>query len=496
MDITRAKIRDLRKALDSKQISAAELCGEYFRNIEAGDGKVQSFITVTKEKALEMAENAQKRIDSGDVSPLTGIPLAIKDNICTDGIKTTCASKMLENFIPPYNATVIEKLNAEGYVLLGKTSMDEFAMGGSTQTSAFAKTKNPYDLERVPGGSSGGSAAAVSASFAPAALGSDTGGSIRQPASFCGVTGIKPTYGRVSRYGLVAFASSLDQIGPICSDARDCAVMLNAICAHDPHDATSSRQPVPDFTEKLGQSVSGMKIAMPKEFYSDDIDDEVKTHVMNAAKTLEAQGAKLVECSIPGLKYAIPAYYLIACAEAASNLSRFDGIKYGFRGEGRTFEELIRDSRSKGFGEEVKRRILLGNYALSSGYYDAYYKKALALKQQIIKEYNAVFDRRYPHPDRADSGVQDRRAGQRSGQDVPRGYLHRYRQYCFSAGYLHDLRLHRRGSPRGHVRHRQTFRRADYSSVRRRIRADLRSDCARQALRRYRNERIFSYDRT
>ena len=497
MDITRAKIRDLRKALDSKQISAAELCGEYFRNIEAGDGKVQSFITVTKEKALEMAENAQKRIDSGDVSPLTGIPLAIKDNICTDGIKTTCASKMLENFIPPYNATVIEKLNAEGYVLLGKTSMDEFAMGGSTQTSAFAKTKNPYDLERVPGGSSGGSAAAVSASFAPAALGSDTGGSIRQPASFCGVTGIKPTYGRVSRYGLVAFASSLDQIGPICSDARDCAVMLNAICAHDPHDATSSRQPVPDFTEKLGQSVSGMKIAMPKEFYSDDIDDEVKTHVMNAAKTLEAQGAKLVECSIPGLKYAIPAYYLIACAEAASNLSRFDGIKYGFRGEGRTFEELIRDSRSKGFGEEVKRRILLGNYALSSGYYDAYYKKALALKQQIIKEYNAVFDLAdVILTDRADSGVQDRRAGQRSGQDVPRGYLHRYRQYCLSAGYLHDLRLHRRGSPRGHVRHRQTFRRADYSSVRRRIRADLRSDCARQALRRYRNERIFSYDRT
>ena len=393
MDITRAKIRDLRKALDSKQISAAELCGEYFRNIEAGDGKVQSFITVTKEKALEMAENAQKRIDSGDVSPLTGIPLAIKDNICTDGIKTTCASKMLENFIPPYNATVIEKLNAEGYVLLGKTSMDEFAMGGSTQTSAFAKTKNPYDLERVPGGSSGGSAAAVSASFAPAALGSDTGGSIRQPASFCGVTGIKPTYGRVSRYGLVAFASSLDQIGPICSDARDCAVMLNAICAHDPHDATSSRQPVPDFTEKLGQTVSGMKIAMPKEFYSDDIDDEVKTHVMNAAKTLEAQGAKLVECSIPGLKYAIPAYYLIACAEAASNLSRFDGIKYGFRGEGRTFEELIRDSRSKGFGEEVKRRILLGNYALSSGYYDAYYKKARAAQRKIREEFANAFEK-------------------------------------------------------------------------------------------------------
>ena len=481
MDITRAKIRDLRKALDSKQISAAELCGEYFRNIEAGDGKVQSFITVTKEKALEMAENAQKRIDSGDVSPLTGIPLAIKDNICTDGIKTTCASKMLENFIPPYNATVIEKLNAEGYVLLGKTSMDEFAMGGSTQTSAFAKTKNPYDLERVPGGSSGGSAAAVSASFAPAALGSDTGGSIRQPASFCGVTGIKPTYGRVSRYGLVAFASSLDQIGPICSDARDCAVMLNAICAHDPHDATSSRQPVPDFTEKLGQSVSGMKIAMPKEFYSDDIDDEVKTHVMNAAKTLEAQGAKLVECSIPGLKYAIPAYYLIACAEAASNL----------RG---AYPRQPQQGLRRGSKAPYPARKLRAFLRLLRRLLQESARPQAADNQGIQRCIRPC--RRYPHPDRADSGVQDRRAGQRSGQDVPRGYLHRYRQYCFSAGYLHDLRLHRRGSPRGHVRHRQTFRRADYSSVRRRIRADLRSDCARQALRRYRNERIFSYDRT
>lgn len=393
MDITRARIRDLRKALDAKEIGAAELCEEYFKNIEAKDAKLLSYITVTKDKALEMAAAAQKRIDEGKASALTGIPLAIKDNICTDGVRTTCSSRILENFIPPYNATVIEKLTSEGYVLLGKTSMDEFAMGGSNQTSAFAKTKNPYDLERVPGGSSGGSAACVSASLAPAALGSDTGGSIRQPASFCGVTGIKPTYGRVSRYGLVAFASSLDQIGPICNDARDCAVMLNAICGADPHDATSARVSTPDFTAKLGQSVKGMKIAMPKEFYSDDIDDEVKQSVVSAAKALEAQGAQLVDCSIPGLKYAIPAYYLIACAEAASNLSRFDGIKYGFRGEGRTYEELIRDSRSKGFGEEVKRRILLGNYALSSGYYDAYYKKALALKQEIIKEYNEVFDK-------------------------------------------------------------------------------------------------------
>ncbi len=392
MDLTKAKIRDLRRMLDAKEISAAELCGEYFRNIEQLDGKLLSYITVTKNEAVKAAENAQKRIDEGRSSALTGIPLAIKDNICIDGVRTTCASRMLENFIPPYNATVIEKLNAEGFVLLGRTSMDEFAMGGSNQTSAFAKTKNPYDLERVPGGSSGGSAAAVSASLAPAALGSDTGGSIRQPASFCGVTGIKPTYGRVSRYGLVAFASSLDQIGPIANDARDCAIILNAICGHDRHDATSARADTPDFTEKLGQPIKGMKIAMPKEFYSDSIDAEVRSAVENAAKELEKQGAVLVECSIPGLKYAIPAYYLIACAEAASNLSRFDGIKYGFRGEGRTFEELIRDSRSRGFGEEVKRRILLGNYALSSGYYDAYYKKALALKQEIIKEYNDVFE--------------------------------------------------------------------------------------------------------
>lgn len=391
MDIKRVKIRDLRKALDKKEIGAAELCSEYLDRIDKNDKELLSYITVTKEKALKDAENAQKLIDEGKSSALTGIPLAIKDNICIDGVRTTCASKMLENFIPPYNATVIDKLNAQGYVLLGRTSMDEFAMGGSNQTSAFAKTRNPYDLERVPGGSSGGSAAAVSASLAPAALGSDTGGSIRQPSSFCGVTGIKPTYGRVSRYGLVAFASSLDQIGPICSDARDCAIMLNAICGHDRHDATSARVETPDFTEKLGQPIKGMKIALPKEFYAEGVDDVVKTAVMNAAHELEKQGAVLVECSMPGLKYAIPAYYLIACAEAASNLSRFDGIKYGFRGEGRTFEELIRDSRSRGFGEEVKRRILLGNYALSSGYYDAYYKKALALKQEIIRQYDSIF---------------------------------------------------------------------------------------------------------
>ena len=393
MNIMSLTAVELGKRIKAKEISVEEAVTAALDAIEKKEKLVNSFVTVDREGALKRAKEVQKQIDDGTLTgPLAGVPVAIKDNMCTKDLLTTCSSKILYNFIPTYTAEAVLNLEKAGAVILGKTNMDEFAMGSTTETSAYGETKNPWNTEHVPGGSSGGSCAAVAAEECVFALGSDTGGSIRQPSSFCGVTGIKPTYGRVSRYGLVAFASSLDQIGPICSDARDCAVMLNAICAHDPHDATSSRQPVPDFTEKLGQTVSGMKIAMPKEFYSDDIDDEVKTHVMNAAKTLEAQGAKLVECSIPGLKYAIPAYYLIACAEAASNLSRFDGIKYGFRGEGRTFEELIRDSRSKGFGEEVKRRILLGNYALSSGYYDAYYKKALALKQQIIKEYNAVFD--------------------------------------------------------------------------------------------------------
>jgi len=347
---------------------------------------------VTEDEALKNAEKAQEIIDKGEAKALTGIPLAIKDNICTDGIRTTCASKMLENFVPPYDANVIEKLKAENYVLLGKTSMDEFAMGGSTQTSAFAKTRNPFDLSRVPGGSSGGSAAVVSAGLAPAALGSDTGGSIRQPASFCGVTGLKPTYGRVSRYGLVAFASSLDQIGPIANSAVDCGTILNVICGKDSRDATSANKPAEDFNAKVGKDIKGMKIALPKEFFADSTDDEVKNAVLAAAKKYEEMGATLVDCSMKSLKYAVSAYYLVASAEAASNLSRFDGIKYGLRGEGRTFDEMIRDSRTRGFGDEVKRRILLGNYALSSGYYDAYYLKALALKQQIIKEYNEIFE--------------------------------------------------------------------------------------------------------
>lgn len=394
MDVTTLKIRDMRKMLDSKEISAKELTCEYIDRIKSIDSKLDSFISVTDEYAVSEAEKAQKIIDNGNADALCGIPFAIKDNICTDGIKTTCSSKILEDFVPPYNATVMEKLNTQNSVLLGKVSMDEFAMGGSTQTSAFKKTKNPYDLNKVPGGSSGGSAAAVSASLCAAALGSDTGGSIRQPASFCGVTGLKPTYGRVSRYGLVAFASSLDQIGPIAKDAHDCGIILNAISGFDPHDGTSSKLEVPDFTAKIGNSIKGMKVALPSEFFADGIDDVVKKAVLKAADEYKAMGAEFVECSMPSLKYAIAAYYLISSAEASSNLSRFDGIKYGHRSEiGENFNELITNSRSEGFGDEVKRRILLGNYALSSGYYDAYYGKAMALKQKIKEEYARIFEK-------------------------------------------------------------------------------------------------------
>ena len=393
MDMKNAKISDLRTLLDEKKISAVELCKECFNNIKESDGTYESYITLTEEKAYEQAKAAQKLIDEGGASSLTGIPFAIKDNICTEGVKTTCASKMLENFIPPYNATVMDRLEKQGIVMLGKTSMDEFAMGGSTQTSYFKKTKNPFDKERVPGGSSGGSAAAVAAGFCAAALGSDTGGSIRQPAAFCGITGMKPTYGRVSRYGLVAFASSLDQIGPMARSAKDCGTILNYICGFDIHDGTSVKKEVPDFNAKVGGSLKGMKIALPKEFFAEGIDSEISNSVMQAAKAYEEMGAELIECSMPSLKYAVPAYYLIACAEACSNLSRYDGIKYGHRSEiGDSYEELIKHSRAEGFGDEVKRRILLGNYALSSGYYDAYYGKAMALKQLIREEYAKIFE--------------------------------------------------------------------------------------------------------
>lgn len=392
MEIRGLKIRELRKALDEKQVSVREITEEYLKRIKAYDDELECYITVTEDNALKQADEAQKKIDRGEATDLTGIPMAIKDNICTEGVLTTCSSKMLEDFIPPYNATVMERLDKEGIVMLGKVSLDEFAMGGSTQTSAFKKTKNPYDKNRVPGGSSGGSASAVAADLCLAALGSDTGGSIRQPSSFCGVTGLKPTYSRVSRYGLVAFASSLDQIGPIARDSHDCALILNHICGFDPHDGTSSKRGVPDFTAKIGKDIKSIKIAIPKEFYAEGIDEEVRDSVLKAADMYKSMGAELVECSMPSLKYATAAYYLISSAEACSNLSRYDGIKYGHRSEiGSSYEELIKNSRREGFGDEVKRRILLGNYALSSGYYDAYYGKAMALKQLIRKEYNDIF---------------------------------------------------------------------------------------------------------
>lgn len=394
LDIFSMNLREMRKALDERSVSSQELTKEYLDNIKKYDDKLECYITVTEDIAMAQAEKAQAVIDKGEAKALTGIPMAIKDNICTEGVRTTCSSKILENFIPPYNATAMEKLDSQNIVMLGKTSLDEFAMGGSTQTSAFKKTKNPYNTNCVPGGSSGGSAAAVAAGLAPAALGTDTGGSIRQPSAFCGVTGIKPTYSRVSRYGLVAFASSLDQIGPIAKNSADCAVILNQICGFDPHDGTSSKNAVPDFSAKIGQSLKGMKIALPKEFYADGIEDEVRNAVLKAADEYKAMGAELVECSMPSLKYAVPCYYLLACAEAASNLSRYDGIKYGHRtAKADSYEELIIKSRSEGFGEEVKRRILLGNYCLSSGYYDAYYRKALGLRQLIRKEYDDIFDK-------------------------------------------------------------------------------------------------------
>ncbi|MDR0983954.1 MAG: Asp-tRNA(Asn)/Glu-tRNA(Gln) amidotransferase subunit GatA [Ruminococcus sp.] len=386
-------IKEARNLLDTKKISSVELTKEYLKKIKAKDNDIEAYITVTEETALLQAEKADKIIADGgseNSNPLLGLPLAIKDNICTKDILTTCSSKILENFVPPYDATVVEKLG--GAVILGKTSLDEFAMGGSTQTSYFKKTKNPLDLERVPGGSSGGSAAAVAADMCVASLGSDTGGSIRQPSAFCGVCGLKPTYGRVSRYGLVAFASSLDQIGPIAKTPYDCAIILGAISGYDRHDGTSSKQPVADYTENIDGDIKGLKIAVPKEFY-ENADSDVCDRVSAAVDRYKSLGCEIIETSMPSLKYAVAAYYLISSAEAVSNLSRYDGIKYGYRSpKGDNYSDLVVNTRTEGFGTEVKRRILLGNYALSSGYYDAYYGKAMALRQKIREEYKAIFE--------------------------------------------------------------------------------------------------------
>lgn len=385
-------LKKLREMLDSKEISAVELTEQYLDRIENSDKEINSYITVCKENALADAKKAQEVIDSGNSGAFTGLPISVKDNICTLGVKTTCASHMLDDFIPPYNATVMEKLKKDNIVMLGKTNMDEFAMGGSSQTSYFGGVKNPYDLTRVTGGSSGGAAASVSADLCAAALGSDTGGSVRQPASFCGVTGLKPTYGTVSRWGLIAFASSLDQIGVIAKSAEDTGYMLEGIYGYDENDATSSKKSEGNYNSLIGSNVSKLKIGVPKEFFGDGLNDEVKTAVLNAVEYYKKLGCEIVDVSLPSLEYAVSAYYLISSAEAASNLSRFDGIKYGLRsGLGEDFNDLIKNSRREGFGQEVKRRIMLGNYALCSGYYDAYYKNATRIRTQIRNEYVDIF---------------------------------------------------------------------------------------------------------
>lgn len=387
-------IAKLREQLDKKEIGARELTQSYLDKIKNTDKQLNSYITVCEESALDEADKAQEMIDGGNSGALTGIPLSIKDNICTIGTRTTCASKMLEDFVPIYNATAMEKLNNAGAVILGKTNMDEFAMGGSSQTSYFGGVHNPYDTSRVTGGSSGGAAASVAGGLCVGALGSDTGGSVRQPASFCGVTGLKPTYGRVSRYGLIAFASSLDQIGTLAKSAEDCGLILSAISGYDCNDRTSAKVEDVNVNAKIGMSLKGIKIGIPAEFFAEGVREDVKNTVMAAAKAYESMGAEPVSVSLPSLEYAVSAYYLISSAEAASNLSRYDGVKYGYRSQvGENFNELIKNTRREAFGDEVKRRILLGNYALSSGYYDAYYKGASKIRTQIKNEYNDIFEK-------------------------------------------------------------------------------------------------------
>ncbi|MFY9812725.1 MAG: Asp-tRNA(Asn)/Glu-tRNA(Gln) amidotransferase subunit GatA [Dehalococcoidales bacterium] len=381
--------------LKAKKISSVELTQDYLARIKAVDPQVRAVLTVTAEYALEQAKKADERIAAGKAQPLTGVPFLIKDNMSTKGIKTTCGSKMLENFVPPYNATVVEKLHGAGAVMVGKANMDEYAMGSSTENSAFFTTHNPWDMSRVPGGSSGGSAAGVAANEAVFALGSDTGGSIRQPAGFCSVTGFKPTYGRVSRYGLVAFASSLDQIGPLTKDALDSALVMNVISGHDPADSTSAAEPVPDYTKGLTKDLKGMKIGIPKEYFVEGMQPEVDAVVKEAIKQLEALGAKVEwGVSLPQTPHALAVYYIIAPSEASANLARYDGSKYGYAYlDTDNMWEGMEKTKQFGFGPEVKRRIMLGNYALSSGYYDAYYLKAQKVRTLIRREFDAAFEK-------------------------------------------------------------------------------------------------------
>lgn len=395
MSLTSLTAVELGKKIQAKEVTVKEAVEAVFAQIEKVEGDVHSYVTLDKEGALKKAEEVQKKIDAGELTgPLAGVPVAIKDNLCTKGMLTTCSSKILENFQPTYTAQAVENLEQAGAVIIGKTNMDEFAMGSTTETSAFGVTKNPWNLEHVPGGSSGGSCAAVAAEECFYALGSDTGGSIRQPSAFCGVTGIKPTYGTVSRYGLIAYGSSLDQIGPIAKDVTDCATILEAITSYDKKDSTSMERSDTDFTSALVDDVKGMKIGIPRDYLGEGLNEEVKEAVLAAAKVLEEKGAIVEEFDLSLVEYAIPAYYVIASAEASSNLARFDGVKYGYRTK--DYEELhsmYKKTRSEGFGAEVKRRIMLGSFVLSSGYYDAYYLKALRTKALIKQAFDKAFEK-------------------------------------------------------------------------------------------------------
>lgn len=384
---------ELGKQIQKKEVTAVDATREALAAIDACEKSVHSFVTVDAERAMQRAQEVQEQIASGSLtSPLAGVPVAIKDNMCTKGLKTTCSSKILYNFIPTYTSEAVLRLERAGAIILGKTNMDEFAMGSTTETSAYGVTKNPWNTGHVPGGSSGGSCAAVAAEECAYALGSDTGGSIRQPSSFCGVTGIKPTYGTVSRYGLIAYGSSLDQIGPIAKDVTDCATVLEAIAAHDPKDSTSVKRGETGFTQALVDDVKGMRIGIPNDYFGEGLDEDVRAQVLAAAKELEKKGAVVEHFDLGLVKYAIPAYYVIACAEASSNLARFDGVKYGYRTEEYDgLHQMYKKSRSEGFGAEVKRRIMLGSFVLSSGYYDAYYLKALRVKALIKQAFDDAF---------------------------------------------------------------------------------------------------------
>ena len=395
MNLLRYTAVELGKKIQAGEVSVLEATQAVLDAIKTKEAAVNSFVTVDEEGALKRAAEVQKLIDEGKLTgPLAGVPVAIKDNMCTEGLLTTCSSKILYNYIPTYSAEAVKRLEAAGAVIVGKTNMDEFAMGSTTETSAYGVTKNPWNTEHVPGGSSGGSCAAVAAEEVPYALGSDTGGSIRQPSSFCGVTGIKPTYGSVSRYGLIAYGSSLDQIGPIAKDVTDCATILEAITSYDTKDSTSVKREDSDYTSALVDDVKGMRIGIPRDYFGEGLDPEVREAVLAAAETLKEKGAIVEEFDLGLVEYAIPAYYVIACAEASSNLARFDGVKYGYRTrEYEGLHNMYKKSRSEGFGAEVKRRIMLGSFVLSSGYYDAYYLKALRVKALIKKAFDNAFSK-------------------------------------------------------------------------------------------------------